>query len=214
MAVSATVTVRPLARRVATVPPARSICESSQPPKISPCGLASAGMAMARSAGSPRGSRSEVSVAWLDGMASVHYCAAHACHSTADRCYRSSGKTMTKRAESAGIGQSVVRKEDAALLTGQGRFSDDINLVGQSYAVMVRSPHAHARIRSIDPSAASAVPGVIAVLTGADALADGLKPIPHRPVIGPPDIVLRNRDGSDNFLSPHHVLPHDKARFT
>ena len=57
------------------------------------------------------------------------------------------------------------------------------------------------------------LPGVIAVLTGADALADGLKPIPHRPVIGAPDIALGKRDASDKFLSPHRVLPHDKARF-
>src|SRR5438128_2742236 len=120
---------------------------------------------------------------------------------------------MTNPAESAGIGHPVVRKEDAPLISGQGRFSDDINLPGQAYAVMVRSPHAHARIREIDKAAALALPGVLAVLTGADALADGLRAIPHRPVIGPPDIVLKNRDGSASFLSPHRVLPHDKARF-
>ena len=79
---------------------------------------------------------------------------------------------------------------------------------------MVRSPRAHARIRAIDAAAALAMPGVIAVLTGADAIADGLKPIPHRPIIGPPDIALGRRDASDKFLSPHRVLPHDKARFT
>ncbi len=111
------------------------------------------------------------------------------------------------------IGRPIVRKEDAQLVTGQGRFSDDVNLPGQAYAVMVRSPHAHARIRSIDTAEAMAVPGAIAVLTGADALADGLKPIPHRPFIGPPDIALGRRDASDKFLSPHHALPHDKARF-
>src|SRR6201997_3446376 len=121
---------------------------------------------------------------------------------------------MTKRAGVAAIGEPIVRKEDAELLTGQGRFSDDVNLPGQAYAVMVRSPHAHARIRGIDISAAMAVPGVIAVLTGADAIEDGLKPIPHRPVIGPPDIALGKRDASDKFISPHRVLPEDKARFT
>jgi aerobic carbon-monoxide dehydrogenase large subunit len=120
---------------------------------------------------------------------------------------------MTKSTSSAGIGRPVARKEDARLLTGQGRFSDDVNLAGQAYAVMVRSPHAHARIRAIDAAAALAMPGVIAVLTGADAIADGLKPIPHRPIIGPPDIALGRRDASDKFLSLHHVLPHDKARF-
>jgi carbon-monoxide dehydrogenase large subunit len=120
---------------------------------------------------------------------------------------------MTKRSSLAAIGEPVVRKEDAELLTGQGRFSDDINLPGQAYAVMVRSPHAHARIRGIDVSAAMAVPGVIAVLTGADAIEDGLKPIPHRPILGPPDIALGKRDASDKFLSSHRVLPTDKARF-
>jgi aerobic carbon-monoxide dehydrogenase large subunit len=120
---------------------------------------------------------------------------------------------MPKSTSNSGIGQPVIRKEDAALLKGQGRFSDDVNLDGQAHAVMVRSPHAHARIGAIDATAALALPGVRAVLTGADAQADGLRPIPHRPVIGPPDIVLRNRDGSDNFVAPHGVLPHDKARF-
>src|SRR5262249_34231361 len=121
---------------------------------------------------------------------------------------------MTKRAALAAIGEGVVRKEDAELITGQGRFSDDVNLPGQAYAVMVRSPHAHARIRGIDVAAAMAVPGAIAVFTGADAIEDGLKPIPHRPIIGPPDIALGKRDASDKFLSPpHRVLPNDKARF-
>ena len=120
---------------------------------------------------------------------------------------------MTKRAAVAAIGEPVVRKEDAELLTGQGRFSDDVNLPGQAYAVMVRSPHAHARIRGIDVSAAMAVAGAIAVLTGADAIKDGLKPIPHRPILGPPDIALGKRDASDKFLSSHRVLPTDKARF-
>src|SRR6266403_4473091 len=113
----------------------------------------------------------------------------------------------------SGIGRPAIRKEDARLITGQGRFSDDVNLPGQAYAVMVRSPHAHARIRGIDVSAAMAVPGAIAVLTGANAIEDGLKPIPHRPIMGPPDIALGKRDASDKFLSPHHVLPSDKARF-
>src|SRR5215470_6879799 len=66
MAVIATVAVRPLARRLAAAPPARSICDSNQPPKMSPCGLASAGIAMARSAGSVLGGRSGVSE---EGMA-------------------------------------------------------------------------------------------------------------------------------------------------
>jgi carbon-monoxide dehydrogenase large subunit len=100
------------------------------------------------------------------------------------------------------------------LLTGTGRFSDDLNLPGQAYAVMVRSPHAHARIAGIDAGQALAAPGVLAVLTGADFLRDGLKSIPHRPFsLSPPDIRLVNRDGSEIFIAPHFPLPADKARF-
>ena len=67
-----------------------------------------------------------------------------------------------------GIGQPVRRREDLRLLTGKGRYSDDVNLPGQAYMIMVRSPHAHAVIRSIDTAAARAMPGVLAVLTAED----------------------------------------------
>ena len=73
-----------------------------------------------------------------------------------------------------GIGQPVTRKEDARFLTGQGRYVADIDLVRQSHAVFLFSPHAHAQIRSVDKSAAEQVPGVYAVLTGEDWAADGL----------------------------------------
>jgi len=113
----------------------------------------------------------------------------------------------------AGIGQTVRRKEDARLVTGRGNYSDDVNLPGQAYGAVVRSPHAHALIRSIDVAAARAMPGVLAVLTGQDALADGLKRIPHLAAAGtPPDIVLHNRDGSPVPIAPHHVLATDRVR--
>src|SRR5262245_36705360 len=113
-----------------------------------------------------------------------------------------------------GIGQPVRRKEDERLITGAGRFGDDINLPGQAYAAMVRSPHAHARITSIAVDEALATPGVLAVLTGADALADGLKPIPHNPVLpGAPDIPPRLPEGHTPLVSPHLPLPADNARF-
>jgi carbon-monoxide dehydrogenase large subunit len=113
----------------------------------------------------------------------------------------------------AGIGDAVRRKEDLRLVTGRGTYSDDFNFPGQTYAAMVRSPHAHARIRSIDTAEARAMPGVLAVLTGQDALADGLKRIPHLAAPGtPPDIVLHNRDGSPVPVAPHHVLPADRVR--
>src|SRR5262245_18897020 len=112
------------------------------------------------------------------------------------------------------IGSDVRRKEDLRLVTGTGCFSDDVDLPGQAYAAMVRSPHAHARIRSIATDEARAIHGVLAVLTGADLLADGLKPIPHRPLLrGPPDVTLRNRDGSEVVATPHYPLPADKVRF-
>ena len=75
-----------------------------------------------------------------------------------------------------GIGQPVRRKEDFRLLTGRGTFSDDIQLPGLAHAVIVRSSHAHAHIRSIDKAAALASPGVLAVLTGSDYIVDGLAP--------------------------------------
>ncbi|HZO44659.1 MAG TPA: xanthine dehydrogenase family protein molybdopterin-binding subunit [Xanthobacteraceae bacterium] len=112
------------------------------------------------------------------------------------------------------IGSDVRRKEDLRLVTGAGCFSDDVNLPGQAYAVMVRSPHAHARIRSIETTRARAIDGVLAMLTGADLLADGLEPIPHRPMLrGAPDITLRNRDDSEASTTPHYPLPADKVRF-
>jgi aerobic carbon-monoxide dehydrogenase large subunit len=113
----------------------------------------------------------------------------------------------------AGIGQTVRRKEDARLVTGRGNYSDDVNLPGQAYGAAVRSPHAHALIRAIDVAAARAMPGVLAVLTGQDALADGLTRIPHLAAAGtPPDIVLHNRDGSPVPVAPHYVLPTDRVR--
>ncbi|MBI3918665.1 MAG: xanthine dehydrogenase family protein molybdopterin-binding subunit, partial [Betaproteobacteria bacterium] len=111
------------------------------------------------------------------------------------------------------MGQPVRRREDLRFVTGAGCFSDDVNLPGQAYAVMVRSPHAHARLRAIDAGKALAVPGVIAVLTGRDLLADGMKPIPHRPFSPhPADIALVNTDGTPLFTAPHYPLAIDKVR--
>jgi aerobic carbon-monoxide dehydrogenase large subunit len=121
---------------------------------------------------------------------------------------------MSERAARTGIGQSVRRREDRRLLTGQGRFSDDINLRGQAHAVIVRSPHAHARIRSIDIERAMAVPGVLAVLSGRELIADGLRPIPHIPLVPhPAEIQLVNSDGSRMFTAPHYPLAIDKVRY-
>jgi aerobic carbon-monoxide dehydrogenase large subunit len=113
-----------------------------------------------------------------------------------------------------GVGKPVLRREDARLLTGNGCYSDDFSVPGQAYAYLVRSPHAHAHLRRIDVTDALAVPGVFAVLTGHDAAADGLRPIPHRPVpTNPHEVPLTSPDGSAFFIAPHPVLPLDKARF-
>ena len=113
------------------------------------------------------------------------------------------------------IGQPLRRKEDLRLVTGGGRYSDDVSLPGQAYAYVLRSPHAHARIRGIDTAAARAMPGVLAVLTGADVVADGLKEVPHTPIPSKPpaDILLNNRDGSAHGYAPQQILPTDRVRY-
>src|SRR5215831_7804573 len=95
---------------------------------------------------------------------------------------------LQSRSRSAreGFGKPVLRKEDARLLVGGGCYSDDVNLPGQAYACFVRSPHAHALIGRIDIAAARGTAGVIAVLTGRDAAADGMKPLRHTPMPGNP----------------------------
>jgi carbon-monoxide dehydrogenase large subunit len=104
------------------------------------------------------------------------------------------------------IGKPLPRLEDARLLTGRGRFTDDIALPHQAYCAFVRSPHAHARMVSVDASDARAAPGVLAVLTGADAAADGLGSLPF--------FQLHKRpDGSPISAPPRLPLTADVARF-
>src|SRR6516162_1934781 len=82
----------------------------------------------------------------------------------------SAASSMAGKSNGTGIGQPVQRREDLRMVTGQGCFTDDLSLPGQVHAAVVRSPHAHAIIRSVDKAAALALPGVIAVLTGKDWL--------------------------------------------
>jgi carbon-monoxide dehydrogenase large subunit len=77
-----------------------------------------------------------------------------------------------------GIGASVRRKEDQRFITGAGRYVDDISVRGQTYAVFIRSPHAHATIKSINTGKAKSAPGVVAVLTGDDVAADKIGGMP------------------------------------
>src|SRR5262245_17117064 len=120
---------------------------------------------------------------------------------------------MSAPATSTRIGEPVRRREDLRLVTGRGCYTDDLSLPNQAHAAMVRSPHAHAIIRSIDTSAAMAVPGVIAVLTGRDWRRDGLQSIPNKTFSWhPAEIPLINTDGSPAFSAQDLPLPDHKAR--
>jgi aerobic carbon-monoxide dehydrogenase large subunit len=111
------------------------------------------------------------------------------------------------------IGKPLPRKEDERLITGRGRFTDDFNIDGQAYAVMVRSPHPHARIVAIDSAQAKAMPGVLGVFTGADCAADKIGPLPHDPVPKTKfDMKLTGPGGGAVFAGPHALLPADKVR--
>ena len=102
------------------------------------------------------------------------------------------------------IGARVPRREDAALLTGRGRFIDDIDRAHQVHAWIVRSPHAHARIVSIDTTDAAAAPGVVAAFTHHDLATEGVAPLsePNR-VVG--------RDGEKTIDVPHPLLARDRV---
>src|SRR6185437_14999903 len=120
---------------------------------------------------------------------------------------------MADETSRTGIGAPLRRREDVRLLTGQGRYSDDLTLPGQAYAVMLRSPHPHASIERIDAAAARAAPGVLTVLTGQDMKTDGLRPIPHAVWSGhPAEIALPNTDGSPASGPPHDCMATRVAR--
>src|SRR5438132_8873958 len=116
------------------------------------------------------------------------------------------------RSAREGVGKPILRKEDARLLVGGGCYSDDVNVPGQAYACFVRSPHAHAKVERVQTAGDLATRGVIAVLTGADAAADGVKPLTHSPMPGNPhEDMLRSRDVA--FVAPHPPMPADCVRF-
>ena len=111
------------------------------------------------------------------------------------------------------IGEPFRRLEDERLLTGKGRFSDDWNHVGQAWMAVVRSPHAHAFLKSVDASEAGAMPGVLGVFTGADCIENGLSPIPHNPSPSTKhDMKLHGPGNGEVFCGDHMPLPSDKAR--
>ncbi|TMJ54651.1 MAG: xanthine dehydrogenase family protein molybdopterin-binding subunit [Alphaproteobacteria bacterium] len=103
-----------------------------------------------------------------------------------------------------GIGATVRRKEDQRFITGKGHYTADVNRAGQTHACFVRSPHAHARIKGIDATAASKMPGVVAVLTGADLAVDKLGNL----ICG---WMIHSKDGSAMKMAPHPALAQTKA---
>lgn len=106
---------------------------------------------------------------------------------------------MNVAAPFEGIGASVRRKEDLRFLSGRGQYTDDINRPGQTHAFMLRSPHAHAAIKAIDVAAAKAMPGVLAVFTGADLAAENIGGIPC-------GWQIHNKDGSPMAEPMHPAL--------
>ncbi|HSC99904.1 MAG TPA: molybdopterin cofactor-binding domain-containing protein, partial [Casimicrobiaceae bacterium] len=105
-----------------------------------------------------------------------------------------------------GSGKAVRRVEDDDLLSGRGRFADDVSLSGQVFACFLRSPHPHARIASIDARAASAMPGVIGVVMGEDLVRSGVRPLPNA-------ADFKRPDGKPLASPPRHALAVGVVRF-
>ncbi|MGH8687556.1 MAG: xanthine dehydrogenase family protein molybdopterin-binding subunit [Burkholderiales bacterium] len=108
--------------------------------------------------------------------------------------------------ESQWIGRPLRRLEDARLLTGQGRYTDDVRPEGAAHVAFLRSPHAHARIARLDLEPAKGAPGVVAVFTGADVAADGLQPLPFTHL-------HKRQDGTPIVAPPRMAITAGEARF-
>src|SRR5579862_6690949 len=104
------------------------------------------------------------------------------------------------------VGQKVRREEDRRLLMGRGRYVDDVTAAGMARGYVLRSPHAHARLVSIDASAARAAPGVLAVLTGAELRARGLGT--QRPMVP-----RRKKSGGPAYVCPQPLLAQNRVRY-
>ena len=103
-----------------------------------------------------------------------------------------------------GVGAPVRRKEDLRFITGKGQYTDDISRPGETRAVFVRSPHAHAKIKRVDTTAAAAAPGVLAVLTGAELANDKIGNL----ICG---WMIHSKDGSPMKMAPHPAIAAGKA---
>ncbi len=104
-----------------------------------------------------------------------------------------------------GIGARVQRREDRRFITGKGRYTDDMSVAGMAHAAFVRSPHAHARVRGIDAAAARAMPGVIAVLSGQELVADGVGNL----ICG---WMIHSKDGSPMKMGAWRALESEHVR--
>src|SRR6185437_4605687 len=103
-----------------------------------------------------------------------------------------------------GIGAAVRRKEDFRFITGKGQYTDDISRPGQTYIHFIRSPHAHARIKSIDSAEAAKMSGVVAVLTGADLATDKIGNL----ICG---WAISSKDGTPMKMAAHPAIADVKA---
>ena len=104
------------------------------------------------------------------------------------------------------IGDAPKRREDLRFITGRGKYLDDLSVTGLAHAVVLRSPHAHAIIRTVDAEAARAAPGVLAVLTAEDAAADGLQPLR-------PSAEANAHTGERFAFAPQPLLAEHKVRY-
>jgi carbon-monoxide dehydrogenase large subunit len=105
-----------------------------------------------------------------------------------------------------GSGASVMRVEDRALVQGHGMYTDDVAPAGLLHLLFLRSPHAHAKLISVDAKEAAALPGVVRVFTGAELAAAGVKPLPTNPM-------LKRADGTPCASAPRHALAVDRVRY-
>jgi carbon-monoxide dehydrogenase large subunit len=112
----------------------------------------------------------------------------------------------TIAAQKYGVGQPVVRKEDDTLVRGKGRYTDDLNLPGQAYAVIVRSTHPHGVLKKVDIAEAKKLPGVLGIWTGEDMVAAGYGNFVSR-------MPLKSKDGSPLLQSNKPILAIGKVRF-
>src|SRR5262245_29628743 len=112
----------------------------------------------------------------------------------------------TIAAQKYGVGQPVVRKEDDTLVRGKGKYTDDVNLPGQAYAVIVRSTHAHGVLKKVDATEARKMPGVLGIWTGEDMVAAGYGNFVSR-------MPLKGKDGSPLLQSNKPILAVGKVRF-